>query len=168
MSENEDIEKFRALLLVEAKKSTPTSRRVRNSKTAQVRALYPDLQAIKKRSPHITYSDLTKMLQNIGLDVKVSVLQKAMQAEKAERTDAKRAGKLARSSTKSKDDRQDGNTGKVHAEDRIEKKKSNPNVGKVMSTLTDKIAAESIVRPLPERFPIPSTPSRFLELEEKL
>ena len=50
----------------------------------------------------------------------------------------------------------------------LEKKNSNANVGKAMKTPMDKIAAESPDQPLPERFPIPSTASQFLELEEKL
>ena len=169
MTNNEGTEKLRAQLLIEAKKSTPTSRRVRkDSKTAQVRALYPDLLAIKKRSPHVTYADLTKMLQNIGLDVKTDVVQKAMQAEKAARLNVKRAGKPPQSSIKSKDERQDGSADKVHDEDRIEKMNSNANVGIAMNTLTDKIAAEPNDTKQPERPPKTATASRFHKMPERL
>jgi hypothetical protein len=96
MTATDDIEKLKTLLLAEAE-NTPLGRQRKDSrkdsKMGKIRALYPDLLAIKKRLPHATYADLTKMLQNIGLDVKVDSVRKAMQLERAARSATKRTAK---------------------------------------------------------------------------
>jgi hypothetical protein len=92
MTENDDIEKLRTLLRAEAQ-NAPLGRERKDSKAAKVRALYPDLLAIKKRLPHATLADLTKMLQNIGLDVKRDSVARVMRSEQAARPGVKPSGK---------------------------------------------------------------------------
>jgi hypothetical protein len=117
MAATDDIKKLRVLLRAEAQ-NAPLGRERKGSKAAKVRELYQDLLAIKKRLPHATLADLTKMLQNIGLDVKIDSVARVMRSEQAARPQAKRARKLPSSSTESKAERQDGSADKVHDEDR--------------------------------------------------
>jgi hypothetical protein len=57
---------------------------------------------------------------------------------------------------------------KGREEDPLEKKKSNANVGIVINTPTDKIAAESSPTPLPERPLKNATAARFHKMPERL
>jgi hypothetical protein len=92
MTATDDIETLRTRLRAEAQNGS-LGRQRKDSKAAKVRALYPDLLAIKKRLPHATLADLTKMLQNIGLDVKIDSVARVMRSEQAARPGAKPTGK---------------------------------------------------------------------------
>jgi hypothetical protein len=91
MSTNDDIKTLRKKLLAQAK-SIPLSRQHEDSKAAKIRALYPDLKAIKDKSPKVSYAALARMLQNIGVDAKADSVRKIMQEQPRLERDANADG----------------------------------------------------------------------------